>query len=95
MNVKLPVTTEVPAFQREVNVKSISPEIIESINKENFQGEVVSNIILRFQEDMQISAIVNLRKMIGKDELDRLKSNIAEIFQLSSDKIEINGGAYE
>lgn len=95
MNVKLPVTTEVPAFQREVNVKSISPEIIESINKENFQGEVVSNIILRFQEDMQISAIVNLRKMIGKDELDRLKSNIAEIFQLNSDKIEINGGAYE
>jgi hypothetical protein len=56
---------------------------------------VVSNIILRFTEDMQISAIVNLRKMIEKEELDKLKSNIAEIFQLNSDKIEINGGVYE
>lgn len=95
MNVKLPVTTDVPAFQREVNVKSISPEIIEAINEENFQEEVVSNITLRFTEDMQISAIVYLRKMIGNDELDKLKSNIAEIFQLNSDNIDINGGAYE
>ena len=95
MNVKLPITTDVPAFQREVNVKSISPEIIEAINEENFQEEVVSNITLRFTEDMQISAIVYLRKMIGNDELDKLKSNIAEIFQLNSDNIDINGGAYE
>ena len=95
MNVKLPVTTDVPAFQREVNVKSISPEIIEAINEENFQEEVVSNITLRFTEDMQILAIVYLRKMIGNDELDKLKSNIAEIFQLNSDNIDINGGAYE
>ena len=95
MNVKLPVTTDVPAFQREVNVKSISPEIIEAINEEDFQEEVVSNITLRFTEDMQISAIVYLRKMIGNDELDKLKSNIAEIFQLNSDNIDINGGAYE
>ena len=95
MNVKLPVTTDVPAFQREVNVKSISPEIIEAINEENFQEEVVSNITLRFTEDMQISAIVYLRKMIGNDELDKLKSNIAEIFQLNLDNIDINGGAYE
>ncbi|MDD2397142.1 MAG: hypothetical protein PHG56_04770 [Tissierellia bacterium] len=95
MNVKLPITTDVPVFQREVNVKSISPEIIEAINEENFQEEVVSNITLRFTEDMQISAIVYLRKMIGNDELDKLKSNIAEIFQLNSDNIDINGGAYE
>jgi len=95
MNVKLPITTDVPVFQREVNVKSISPEIIEAINEENFQEEVVSNITLRFTEDMQILAIVYLRKMIGNDELDKLKSNIAEIFQLNSDNIDINGGAYE
>lgn len=95
MNVKLPITTDVPVFQREVNVKSISPEIIEAINEEDFQEEVVSNITLRFTEDMQISAIVYLRKMIGNDELDKLKSNIAEIFQLNSDNIDINGGAYE
>ena len=96
MNVSLPVIADAPAYQREVNVKSISPEIIDTINKENFQGEeVVSNITLSFTEDMEITAAVGLRKMIGNDELDKLKSNIAEIFQLNSDNIDINGGAYE
>ena len=96
MNVSLPVIADATAYQREVNVKSISPEIIDTINKENFQGEeVVSNITLSFTEDMEITAIVYLRKMIGNEELDKLKLNIAEIFQLNSDNIDINGGAYE
>lgn len=96
MNVSLPVIADAPAYQREVNVKSISPEIIDTINKENFQGEeVVSNITLSFTEDMEITASVGLRKMIGNEELDKLKLNIAEIFQLNSDNIDINGGAYE
>lgn len=96
MNVSLPVIADAPAYQREVNVKSISPEIIDTINKENFQGEeVVSNITLSFTEDMEITAAVGLRKMIGNEELDKLKLNIAEIFQLNSDNIDINGGAYE
>ena len=96
MNVSLPVIADATAYQREVNVKSISPEIIDTINKENFQGEeVVSNITLSFTEDMEITAAVGLRKMIGNEELDKLKSNIAEIFQLNSDNIDINGGAYE
>ena len=96
MNVSLPVIADATAYQREVNVKSISPEIIDTINKENFQGEeVVSNITLSFTEDMEITAIVYLRKMIGNEELDKFKLNIAEIFQLNSDNIDINGGAYE
>jgi hypothetical protein len=96
MNVSLPVIADATAYQREVNVKSISPEIIDTINKENFQGEeVVSNITLSFTEDMEITAAVGLRKMIGNEELDKLKLNIAEIFQLNSDNIDINGGAYE
>ncbi len=96
MNVSLPVIADATAYQREVNVKSISPEIIDTINKENFQGEeVVSNITLSFTEDMEITASVGLRKMIGNEELDKLKLNIAEIFQLNSDNIDINGGAYE
>jgi chorismate mutase len=87
-------TTEVPAYQREIKVNS--PEIIDFINKENFQGEeVVSSIILSFTEDMELSAAVFLRKMIGNDELYKLKLNIAEIFQLNSDNIYINGGGYE
>ena len=96
MNVSLPVIADATAYQREVNVKSISPEIIDTINIENFQGEeVVSNITLSFTEDMEITAAVGLRKMIGNEELDKLKLNIAEIFQLNSDNIDINGGAYE
>ncbi len=96
MNVSLPVIADATAYQREVNVKSISPEIIDTINKENFQGEeVVSNITLSFTEDMEITAAVGLRKMIGNEELDKLKLNIAEIFQLNSDNIDINGGVYE
>ncbi|HBC30175.1 MAG TPA: hypothetical protein DC024_02855, partial [Clostridiales bacterium] len=74
MNVSLPVIADATAYQREVNVKSISPEIIDTINIENFQGEeVVSNITLSFTEDMEITAIVYLRKMIGNEELDKLK----------------------
>ncbi|MDD4438033.1 MAG: hypothetical protein PHS04_08375 [Tissierellia bacterium] len=96
MNVSLPVIADAPAYQREVNVKSISPEIIDTINKKIFQGEeVVSNITLSFTEGMEITAAVGLRKMIGNEELDKLKLNIAEIFQLNSDNIDINGGAYE
>src|SRR5690554_5137378 len=47
LNLNLLKTSDVPAYQREVNVSSISPEIIDSINAANFQGEeVVSNITL-------------------------------------------------
>jgi hypothetical protein len=94
LNVNLLKTSEAPAYQREIKVNS--PEIIAFINKENFKGEeVVSDIILSFTEDMEVSASVYLRKMIGNDELNKLKSNIAEIFQLKSDNIYINGGGYE
>ena len=96
MNANFQGTADVPAYQREVSISGISPEIIDTMNKENFQGEeVISTIILKFTEDMEISAIVYVRKMIGNDESNKLKSNIAEIFQLDSDNIEINGGTYE
>ena len=95
MNINLLKTTDVPAYQREVNVNS--PEIIDSINKAIFRGEdVVSNITLSFNEDMEISAEVSLKRLPGNDELNELKENIAEIFQLNSDNIDfINGGLYE
>lgn len=89
--------SDVPAYQREVNINSISPKIIDSINKKNFQGEeVVTNINLSFTDTMEINAKVYLRRMAGKDEINKLKENIAEIFQLNSDNIDIiNGGLYE
>lgn len=97
LNLNLLKTSDVPAYQREVNVSSISPEIIDSINAANFQGEeVVSNITLSFTDTMEIKAKVSLKRMANNDELHKLKANIAEIFQLNSDNIDfINGGLYE
>jgi len=95
LNINLLKATDVPVYQREIRVNS--PEIIDSINEANFEGEdVVSNITLSFTEDMEISAIVNLRRLPVNDEINKLKENIAEIFQLNSDNIDfINGGLYE
>lgn len=97
LNMSLFKISHVPAYQREVNVSSISPEIIDSINKDNFQDqEVVSSIALSFTENMEMTAKVYINRMVGNDEINKLKANIAEIFQLNSDNIEIkNGGLYE
>lgn len=95
LNINLLKAADVPVYQREISVNS--PEIINSINKEIFGGEeVVSNITLSFTEDMEISAKVNLRRLPENDEFNKMKENIAEIFQLNSDNIDfINGGLYE
>lgn len=83
-------TTEAPVYQREVNVKNISPQLIDSINQTNFQGEeVVSDMIISLTENMEMSLRVNLLRMVENDELNKLKINLAEIFQLKSDNIEI------
>ena len=95
LNINLLKAADVPVYQREIRVNS--PEVIDSINETNFPGEeVVSNITLSFNEDMEISARVNLRRLPANDEINKLKENIAEIFQLNSDNIDfINGGLYE
>ena len=97
LNLNLLKSSDVPAYEREVNVNSISPDIIDSINSANFQGEeVVSNITLSFTNEMEISAVISLRRMMENDEMNKLKTNIAEIFQLSSDNIKFKyGGLYE
>ncbi len=97
LNMSLFKISDIPAYQREVNVSSISPEIIDSINKENFQDqEVVTSMALSFNEDMEMTAKVYLNRILGNDEINNLKANIAEIFQLKSDNIEFkNGGLYE
>ncbi len=90
MNVNLPERTQAPSYEREVNINSISPEIIDTINNENFQGEeVISNISLSFTKDMEMSAYVYVKRILGSDEINKLKLNIAEIFQLKTDNIDI------
>jgi len=56
---------------------------------------VVSDIILGFTEDMEVSASVYLSRMVGNDENKDLKTKIGEIFRVKTDNIHINGGKYE
>lgn len=97
LNLNLLKSSSVPVYERQVSLKNISPDIIGSINETNFQGEeVVYNITLSFTNDMEISSLISLRRMPGNDDIKKLKTNIAEIFQLNSDNIKFtNGGLYE
>lgn len=97
LNLNLLKAEPAPAYEREVNVKSISPQILASINASHFQDEeVVSNISLTFSSSMEMTARVYLTRMLDDDALNKLKINLAEIFQLDPDKVSfINGGLYE
>ena len=90
---------ETAVYQREISLKSISPEIINSINEENFQSEeVVSNITFKFTDKMDVHLYVVLNRIVGNEELKALKENISEIFQ-QTDNIDFiyasTGGIYE
>ena len=86
---------EAPTYEREVSVRAINPQIIDSINQ-MFEGEeVVNNITLSFSDDMEVHGVVLLRKIPGNDELIKLKEKIAEIFQLKDNIDFIYGGLYE
>jgi hypothetical protein len=94
LNVNFLESTEAPAYEREVNLNS--PEIIDFLNKEIFGGEeVVSDIILSFNKEMEVSASIYIRRMLGNDETHMLKASLAEILQVKRDNIQINGGKYE
>ncbi|HHY99950.1 MAG TPA: hypothetical protein GYA03_02525 [Tissierellia bacterium] len=94
LNVNFLESTEAPAYEREVNLNS--PEIIGFLNKEIFRGEeVVSDIILSFNKEMEVSASIYIRRMLGNDETHMLKASLAEILQVKRDNIQINGGKYE
>ncbi|HOW22033.1 MAG TPA: hypothetical protein PLV23_00235 [Sedimentibacter sp.] len=94
LNVNFLESTEAPAYEREVNLNS--PEIIDFLNKEIFGGEeLVSDIILSFNKEMEVSASIYIRRMLGNDETHMLKASLAEILQVKRDNIQINGGKYE
>jgi len=98
-----------PHYEREVIIKSVNQEFIDTLNKNNYQGEkVIENIELSFTENMDIKAKITftenmdikakitLNKLLTMDEVNELKKDIAEIFQISSDNIDaISGGLYE
>ncbi|MGB4439319.1 MAG: hypothetical protein WBJ13_08885 [Sedimentibacter sp.] len=85
------------SYEREVTIKSVDREFIDTLNKNNYEGEeVIKNIELSFTENMDVKAKITLNKLLNTDEVNELKKNIAEIFQISSDNIDtISGGMYE
>ena len=77
-------------YEREVSIQTVDQKFIDSLNKDNYQGEkVIKNISLSFTENMDIKAVVTLNKLLSIDEANKLKKDIAEIFQISSDNIDI------
>lgn len=76
------------SYEREVNISSIDENFIDSINETHFEGDdVVKNIDLNFTENMNFNVEVTLNKLLSSDEINRLKTEVAEIFQVSSDNI--------
>lgn len=84
-----------PVYQREIYANAISPDMVGYIN-DMFEEDVVKDIKLCFTESMEIKADVILYSMPDKEEINKLKSKITEIFKLSPDNIDfIYGGIYE
>lgn len=77
-------------YEREVSIQNVEQEFIDSLNKDNFNGEkVINSISLSFTEGMDIKAVVTLNKLLSFDEINELKKDIADIFKMSSDNIDI------
>lgn len=78
------------SYVREVSINNVDESFIDSINEDQFEGDdVVKNITLNFTEDMNVKAVVTLNKLLSMDEINKLKTDIAEIFRISSENIDI------
>lgn len=78
------------SYEREVSVSNIDRDFIDSINENLFEGSaVVKNITLNFTENMDVKAVVELNKLLNMDEIDTLKTNLAEMLNIGSDDISI------
>lgn len=90
LNLLNDITPKDYSYEREVSINGVDQSFIDSINENSFEGDdVVKNITLSFTEDMDVKATVALNKLLGMDEINRLKTEIAEIFKISSENIYI------
>lgn len=79
------------SYEREINLESINTEYIDMINNDIYNGEdVVKNIVLEFDEDLNINAVVTLNKVLNINDTDELKNELASIFDISEESIEID-----
>jgi len=79
------------SYEREINLESINNEYIDMINNDIYNGEdVVKNIVLNFDENLNINAVVTLNKVLDISDTDELKNELASIFDISAESIEID-----
>ncbi|WP_440977735.1 hypothetical protein [Sedimentibacter sp. LTW-03] len=90
LNILNNIKPEDYAYEREVSIQNFDQNFIDSINEKIFEGDdVVRDITMNFNDDMDIKAVVTLNKLLSMDEVNRLKTDMAEILQTSSDNIYI------
>ena len=78
------------SYEREVSVSNIDRDFIDSINENLFEGSaVVKNITLNFTENMDVKAVVELNKLLSMDEIDTLKTSLAEMLHIDSDDVRV------
>jgi len=79
------------SYEREINIQNADREFIKAINKNNYEGEeVIKDIVLNFTDDLNIKAVITLNKYLDNDATNKLKSDLAEIFKINSENIEID-----
>lgn len=80
-----------PPYEREISLNNIQGDFIKLLNESNFEGDdVVKNIILRFTDDMNVSAVVYTRRGLNYDEAEQIRSNISEVFKINVKNIDIS-----
>ncbi len=78
-------------YEREINIQNVDDELINSINDDIFNGEdVIKNIVINFTDELNIKAIITVNKFLDNNEINNLKSDIAKIFKIDTDDVEIN-----
>lgn len=78
-------------YEREIIIKNVNKEFIDSINEANFEHEdVVKDIVLNFTDDMNIKALVTVNKYLNSHETNKLKLDIAAAFNISESDVEID-----
>lgn len=79
------------SYEREINLNSINMEYIDMINKDIYKGEdVVENIVLNFDEDLNINAVVILNEVLNVKDQDTLRNEIAKIFDIDEKNVLID-----
>ncbi len=77
-------------FVREIRLSESEEDFIALINNDLYGGEeVIKDISLNFTDDMKLTVKVYINRVLDIKEQDSLKINISNIFNVSSDNVNI------